>query len=240
MSMKGMTGEGGAATAGYLREHAPVAEARQAGRAEPFPPIEPFDSGMLEVGDGHAVYYEQCGNPFGKPAVVLHGGPGGGLTPAYRQFHDPLAYRIVLLDQRGCGRSTPYASVEANTTWHLVADLELLRQHLGIERWQVFGGSWGSTLSLAYAETHPSRVTELIIRGIFLCRCSCLLAHFLLACVFTPTAVGADSRRWTGSTSPAATSSSPTAGRTSSPSSRRASAPPHPRRSASSRHTAAV
>jgi proline iminopeptidase len=158
------------AAGGYLREHTPLAGARAEGRAVPFPAIEPYDRGWLAVGDGHAVYYEQSGNPFGKPAVVLHGGPGGGIAPAYRQFHDPGVYRVVVLDQRGAGRSTPPASIEANTTWALVADLERLRAHLGVARWQVFGGSWGSTLALAYAEAHPGKVTELIVRGIFLCR----------------------------------------------------------------------
>ncbi len=135
-----------------------------------YPAIEPNQSGMLDVGDGHKVYWEESGNPDGKPAVFLHGGPGGGTTPKMRQFFDPAAYRIVLFDQRGAGRSRPHANLEANTTWHLVDDIERLRQHLGIERWQVFGGSWGSTLALAYAETHPQRVTELVLRGIFLLR----------------------------------------------------------------------
>ncbi|HET6629859.1 MAG TPA: prolyl aminopeptidase [Woeseiaceae bacterium] len=135
-----------------------------------YPAIEPNRSGMLDVGDGHELYYEESGNPRGKPAVFLHGGPGGGTTPKMRQFFDPAAYRIVLFDQRGAGRSRPHANLEANTTWHLVDDIERLRQHLGIERWQVFGGSWGSTLALAYAETHPERVTELVLRGIFMLR----------------------------------------------------------------------
>jgi len=135
-----------------------------------YPPIEPYDTGRLKVSDVHEIYYEQCGNPNGKPAVFLHGGPGGGIVPEYRQFHDPAAYRIVLFDQRGSGQSTPHASLEDNTTWDLVSDIEKLREHLGIEKWEVFGGSWGSTLSLAYAETHPSRATELVLRGIFLCR----------------------------------------------------------------------
>jgi len=135
-----------------------------------YAPIEPFDSGHLKVSDLHNIYYEQCGNPNGKPVVFLHGGPGGGLIPEYRQFHDPDAYRVVLFDQRGAGQSTPHASLEENTTWDLVADIEKLREHLGIDKWQVFGGSWGSTLALAYAETHPDRVTELVLRGIFLCR----------------------------------------------------------------------
>lgn len=135
-----------------------------------YPPIEPYRSGMLEVGDGHTMYFEECGNPRGQPALLLHGGPGGGCNPTMRRFHDPEHYRIILFDQRGCGRSTPYASLEANTTWHLVADMERLRQALGIERWQVFGGSWGSTLALAYAQTHADRVESLILRGIFLLR----------------------------------------------------------------------
>jgi proline iminopeptidase len=135
-----------------------------------YPPIEPYDTGYLDVGDGHQIYYEQCGNPRGKPAVFVHGGPGGGGDVNARRFFDPAGYRIVIFDQRGAGRSRPHASLEANTTWHLVADMERLREHLGIERWLVFGGSWGSTLSLAYAETHPSRVTELVLRGIFLLR----------------------------------------------------------------------
>ncbi|MBP2341028.1 proline iminopeptidase [Saccharothrix coeruleofusca] len=140
-----------------------------------YPEIEPHEQGLLDVGDGHRVYWEVSGNPEGKPVVFLHGGPGGGSTPGHRRLFDPAAYRIVLLDQRGCGRSTPLASepgadLSANTTWHLVADLELLREHLGIQRWQVFGGSWGSTLALAYAETHPERVTELVLRGVFTLR----------------------------------------------------------------------
>lgn len=144
-----------------------------------YPPIEPYEHGMLDVGDGHQVYWECCGNPDGKPAVFLHGGPGGGCKAAHRRAFNPDRYRIVLFDQRGCGRSRPHASavdrdVEAdlstNTTWHLVADLERLREQLGIEHWLVFGGSWGSTLALAYAQAHPSRVTELVLRGIFTLR----------------------------------------------------------------------
>lgn len=135
-----------------------------------YPEIQPYDEGFLEVGDGHRVHYEQVGNPEGKPAVFVHGGPGGGTDPSQRRFWDPAAYRVVLFDQRGCGKSTPYANLEANTTPHLVADMEMLRKHLGIERWQVFGGSWGSTLSLAYAQAHPERVSELVLRGIFLVR----------------------------------------------------------------------
>ena len=135
-----------------------------------YPAIEAYETGMLEVGDGHVIYYEQSGNPDGKPAVFVHGGPGGGTDPSARRNWDPARYRIVLFDQRGCGKSTPYANLHANTTPHLIADMEKLRAHLSIKRWQVFGGSWGSTLSLAYAEAHPTRVSELILRGIFLCR----------------------------------------------------------------------
>ncbi|HET7358622.1 MAG TPA: prolyl aminopeptidase [Rhodanobacteraceae bacterium] len=135
-----------------------------------YPEIEPFDSGFLAVSDLHTLYYEQCGNPAGKPVVFLHGGPGGGVNPKCRRFFDPAAYRIILFDQRGCGRSTPHAELTDNTTWHLVADIERLREHLRIDRWQVFGGSWGSTLALAYAETHPAKVSELVLRGIFMLR----------------------------------------------------------------------
>ena len=135
-----------------------------------YPAIEPFRSGWLDVGDGHEIYFEESGNPDGKACVFVHGGPGGGSSPEARQFFDPERYRIVVFDQRGCGQSRPHASLEANTTWHLVADMERLRDELGIERWLVFGGSWGSTLALAYAQTHPDRVTELVLRGIFLLR----------------------------------------------------------------------
>jgi proline iminopeptidase len=135
-----------------------------------YPEIEPFDTGRLKVSPIHELYYEQCGNPNGKSAVFLHGGPGGGVSPDYRRYFDPEIYRVVLFDQRGSGKSTPHASIEENTTWDLVADIERLRGHLQIEHWQVFGGSWGSTLALAYAETHPERVRELVLRGIFLCR----------------------------------------------------------------------
>jgi proline iminopeptidase len=139
-------------------------------RAAPhlYPPIEPFDQRMLDVGDGHRVYVEQCGHPKGIPVVVLHGGPGGGCSPAMRRYFDPRAYRVVLFDQRGCGRSRPHASVEANTTWHLVADIERIRATLGIGRWAVFGGSWGATLALIYAQTHPDRAAYLVLRGVFL------------------------------------------------------------------------
>jgi proline iminopeptidase len=125
---------------------------------------------MLEVGDGHSLYWERCGTPGAKPVVFLHGGPGGGSSPGHRRQFDPALYDVLLFDQRGCGRSIPFASLEANTTWDLDADIERLREMCGLERWQVFGGSWGSTLSLAYAQTHPERVTELILRGIFLAR----------------------------------------------------------------------
>ena len=135
-----------------------------------YDPIEPYDQGHLTVSDIHQLYYEQCGNPKGKPVVFLHGGPGAGITEDYRRFFDPEAYRIVLFDQRGSGKSTPHASLENNTTWDLVADIERLREHCGVEQWLVFGGSWGSTLALAYAETHPDRVTGLVLRGIFLNR----------------------------------------------------------------------
>lgn len=133
-----------------------------------FPPIDPFDQRMLDVGDGHKVYVEQCGNPNGVPVVVLHGGPGGGCSPAMRRYFDPAVYRIILFDQRGCGRSRPHASVENNTTWHLVADIELIRKTLAIESWFVFGGSWGATLALIYAQEHPDVVQHLILRGVFL------------------------------------------------------------------------
>lgn len=135
-----------------------------------YPAIEPFRHGFLRVSEIHEIYYEECGNPAGKPAVFLHGGPGAGSDKRARQFFDPRHYRIVVFDQRGCGRSRPSASLIENTTWHLVADIERLRKHLGVERWLVFGGSWGSTLALAYAEAHPERVTELVLRGIFLLR----------------------------------------------------------------------
>ncbi|MBJ7602390.1 MAG: prolyl aminopeptidase [Candidatus Dormibacteraeota bacterium] len=133
-----------------------------------YPDIEPYDQGRLDVGDGNRVYWEASGNPGGKPAVVLHGGPGSGSAPPWRRYFDPVAYRIILFDQRGCGRSTPRASdpaadLSTNTTGHLLADLERLRRYLGIERWLVFGGSWGATLGLAYAEAHPQRVSELIL-----------------------------------------------------------------------------
>lgn len=132
-----------------------------------YPPIDPYESGMLDVGDGHSVYYERCGTPGAKPAVFLHGGPGGGISPDHRRLFDPERYDVLLFDQRGCGRSTPHAELEANTTWHLVADIERLRELVGVDAWLVFGGSWGSTLALAYAETHPDRVSALVLRGIY-------------------------------------------------------------------------
>ena len=132
-----------------------------------YPGIEPFDAGMLDVGDGHRIYWERVGTKGAKPAVFLHGGPGGGISPKHRRLFDPARYDLILFDQRGCGRSMPNASLEANTTWHLVADIERLRERFGFARWLVFGGSWGSTLALAYAQTHPQRVSELILRGIY-------------------------------------------------------------------------
>lgn len=135
-----------------------------------YPAIEPYASGTLQVSERHCLHYEECGNPAGKPVVLLHGGPGGGCSPKMRRFHDPARYRIVLFDQRGSGRSTPHADLVDNTTWDLVADIDRLREHLGIARWQVFGGSWGSTLALAYAQKHPAAVAELVLRGIFLLR----------------------------------------------------------------------
>lgn len=140
------------------------------GRRSFYPEIQPFDRGRLRVSDLHDIYYEQCGNPDGQPAIVLHGGPGGGISNFLKQMHDPAHYRIVVFDQRGCGQSTPHAELRENTTWDLVADIERLRRHLGIATWQVVGGSWGSTLALAYAETHPERVTALVVRGIFTLR----------------------------------------------------------------------
>jgi proline iminopeptidase len=135
-----------------------------------YPEIEPFVSGRLAVSSLHTLYYEQCGNPRGKPVVFVHGGPGAGCNANSRRFFDPAHYRIVLFDQRGSGRSTPHAELTDNTTWDLVADMERLREHLALERWQVFGGSWGSTLALAYAQVHSRRVTELVLRGIFMLR----------------------------------------------------------------------
>lgn len=132
-----------------------------------YPPVDPFDQRMMDVGNGHKIYFEQCGNPNGVPVVVLHGGPGGGCSPAMRRYFDPEVFRVILFDQRGCGRSRPHASVKDNTTWHLVADIEAIRTALDIEAWIAFGGSWGATLALIYAQTHPSRVSELVLRGVF-------------------------------------------------------------------------
>ncbi|MBD2795091.1 prolyl aminopeptidase [Xenorhabdus sp. 18] len=135
-----------------------------------YPAYDAYQTGYLETGDGHQIYWELCGNPAGKPAVFIHGGPGGGIANYHRRLFDPECYHIMLFDQRGCGRSKPHASLENNTTWHLIEDLERLRHLMGVEKWLVFGGSWGSTLSLAYAEKHPDRVSELVLRGIFLLR----------------------------------------------------------------------
>jgi proline iminopeptidase len=134
-----------------------------------YPPIEPYQTGMIDVGDGHRIYYERSGTAGAKPAVFLHGGPGGGIAPDHRRLFDPDRYDVLLFDQRGCGKSTPHAGLDANTTWHLVSDIERLRELAGVECWLVFGGSWGSTLALAYAETHPERVSELVLRGIYTC-----------------------------------------------------------------------
>lgn len=139
-------------------------------RRTKYPEITPYKTGFLQASAEHELYYEESGNPDGKPVLFLHGGPGAGTEPSHRQYFDPKTYRIVLMDQRGCGKSTPHASLNDNTTWHLVADIESLRKKLGIEKWVVFGGSWGSTISLAYAQTHPERVKALVLRGIFLCR----------------------------------------------------------------------
>ncbi len=133
-----------------------------------YPPIDPFDQRVMDVGGGHRIYVEQCGNPNGIPVIVLHGGPGGGCSPAMRRYFDPDVYRVVLFDQRGCGRSRPHASIEENTTWHLVQDIEAIRTVLAIDRFIVFGGSWGATLALIYAISHPERVSELVLRGVFL------------------------------------------------------------------------
>ncbi len=133
-----------------------------------YPPIDPFDQRVMDVGDGHRIYVEQCGNRDGIPVVVLHGGPGGGCSPAMRRYFDPTVFRVILFDQRGCGRSRPHASVEANTTWHLVRDIEAIREAMEIDSWLVFGGSWGATLALIYAQCHPDRAAYLILRGVFL------------------------------------------------------------------------
>ena len=138
------------------------------GRMGLYPAVSPYREHCLPVSGGHTLHIEECGNPDGQPALIVHGGPGGGSNPAMRRFHDPERYRIILFDQRGCGRSTPNAALHDNTTADLVSDMELIREILGIARWQLFGGSWGSTLSLAYAEAHPDRVTGLILRGVFL------------------------------------------------------------------------
>jgi proline iminopeptidase len=140
-----------------------------------YPEIKPFLTNLLDVGDGNRIYWEECGNPNGKPVVVLHGGPGSGNTPRSRRFFDPAAYRIILFDQRGCGRSWPHASdletdLSVNTTWHLIADMECLRAKLGVERWMLFGGSWGSTLGLVYAEMYPERVSEIVLWGVAMTR----------------------------------------------------------------------
>ncbi len=147
-----------------------MADISHAPRAELYPEIEPYSAGMLRLDAVHAMYWEQSGNPQGTPVLFLHGGPGAGASPAHRRFFDPARYRIVIFDQRGAGRSTPLGELRDNTTPHLVADIEKLRQHLGIERWLAFGGSWGSTLALAYGEAHPERCAGFILRGVFLCR----------------------------------------------------------------------
>ncbi|WP_017671139.1 prolyl aminopeptidase [Blastomonas sp. AAP53] len=134
-----------------------------------YPPLEPYATGMLDTGEGHQIWYERVGTPGAKPAVFLHGGPGGGCSPDHRRLFDPELYDVMLFDQRGCGRSAPHAALENNTTWHLVADIERLRVLAGVDAWLVFGGSWGSTLALAYAQTHPDRVSQLVLRGIYTC-----------------------------------------------------------------------
>jgi len=146
------------------------AKPREPRLRELFPEIQPYRTGKLKVSKLHSVHFEECGNPKGAPLVFLHGGPGGGIDADYRRYFDPKKWRVVLHDQRGCGKSTPHAELRENTTWDLVADIEKLREHVGVERWVVFGGSWGSTLSLAYAETHPERCKALVLRGIFLLR----------------------------------------------------------------------
>jgi proline iminopeptidase len=153
-----------------MRRPAIQSPAAEASVRDLYPEIEPFDSGFLQVSPLHTIYYEQVGNPAGKKVVFFHGGPGGGIEPDYRRYFDPGKWHVVLFDQRGCGRSTPHAELRENTTWDLVADAERLRETLGIDTWFVFGGSWGSTLSLAYAESHPERCLGLILRGIFLLR----------------------------------------------------------------------
>lgn len=153
-----------------MQDHARADGAAAPYKSDFYPPIEPYDAGMLPLDGAHLMYYEQSGNPSGVPVLFLHGGPGAGASPAHRQFFDPAFYRIVIFDQRGAGRSTPLGELRDNTTPHLIGDIETLRRHLGIERWMVFGGSWGSTLALAYAEHHPERAMALILRGIFLAR----------------------------------------------------------------------
>ncbi|ANI31840.1 proline iminopeptidase [Yersinia entomophaga] len=143
-----------------------------------YPAYEPYDCGWLETGDGHSIYWELCGNPQGKPAVFIHGGPGGGIAPYHRQLFDPTKYKVMLFDQRGCGQSRPHASLDNNTTWHLVEDIERLRELAGVGQWLVFGGSWGSTLALAYAQKHPERVSEMVLRGIFTLRREELLWYY--------------------------------------------------------------
>ncbi|WP_372993191.1 prolyl aminopeptidase [Sulfitobacter sp.] len=133
-----------------------------------YPPVDPFDQRMMDVGDGHTVYFEQCGNPKGIPVIVLHGGPGGGCSPSMRRYFDPEKYHVILFDQRGCGRSKPFASVTNNTTWDLVADIERIREALGIDQWIAFGGSWGATLALIYSQAHPERVRNIVLRGVFM------------------------------------------------------------------------
>jgi proline iminopeptidase len=150
------------------RSAPPTAVAQTATRRGLYPEVDPISFGWLATGGAHELYYEECGNPNGKAAVVLHGGPGGAINPTMRRFFDPAKWRVALFDQRGCGKSRPNASLEDNTTWSLVEDIERLRKHLGVEKWTVFGGSWGSTLALAYAVTHPERVEALVLRGVFL------------------------------------------------------------------------
>ena len=142
---------------------------QEARKAPFYEAIEPYETGFLKVSDIHTIYYEQSGNPTGKPVVFLHGGPGAGCEPKQRCFFNPEVYRIILFDQRGCGKSTPHCCLEENTTWHLVSDIERLRKHLGVRKWQVFGGSWGCTLALAYAEAYPDVVSEMILRGVYFC-----------------------------------------------------------------------
>ncbi|KQV58139.1 MULTISPECIES: prolyl aminopeptidase [unclassified Caulobacter] len=151
-----------------MDRNASAAAMGSVGRRGLFREVEPFSFGWLQTGGPHEIYYEECGNPRGKPCVILHGGPGGAVNPTMRRFFDPAKWRMTLFDQRGCGRSRPNASLDDNTTWSLIEDIERLRVHLGVEKWTVFGGSWGSTLALAYAIKHPDRVDGLVLRGIFL------------------------------------------------------------------------